>query len=72
MVKIKMNEASQVTVEQLLMQQNMRDNEIKFLRNENARLNAELETSRIIQNQLAKDMMAVSINMRAIATISLN
>lgn len=60
-----MKEVLQVTVEQLLLQQKLRDEDIQFLKNENAKLNAELKTSRIIQNNLVN-------NLRAIATISLN
>lgn len=47
-----MNEASQVTVEQLLMQQKLRDDTIRFLQNENAKIARELNSSRIINQQL--------------------
>jgi hypothetical protein len=60
-----MNEVLQVTVEQLLLQQKLRDEDIQFLKNENVKLNAELKTSRIIQNNLVN-------NLKAIATISFN
>jgi hypothetical protein len=72
MSEISKSEASQVTVEQLLMQQNMRDEEIKFLRNENAKINAELKISRIIQARLTNDIRAISHNLKAVATISFN
>jgi len=60
-----MNEVLQVTVEQLLLQQKLRDEDIQFLKNENAKIARELNSSRIIQNNLVN-------NLRAIATISLN
>ena len=47
-----MNEASQVTVEQLLMQQKLRDDTIRFLQNENAKIARELNSSRIINQKL--------------------
>ena len=47
-----MNESSQVTVEQLLMQQKLRDDTIRFLQNENAKIARELNSSRIINQKL--------------------
>ena len=47
-----MNEVLQVTVEQLLLQQKLRDDTIRFLQNENAKIARELNSSRIINQKL--------------------